>query len=98
MEAGVAGGEDAAALARVAALPGRDDAAGAFYDRDQRQNVEILEPGLDDEIDLAKGEQARIVAIAAKAPETDGGCEGGEAGLLLLCLKQVGARGCEQCL
>ena len=41
VQARIAGGEDAAASARVAALPGRDHAAGALDDRDQRHDVEI---------------------------------------------------------
>src|SRR5262245_13053661 len=96
VQARIAGGEDAPASARVAALPGRDHAAGALDDRDQRHDVEILEPRFDHEIDLAESEQTVIVAVAAEAPEAHGACERGKAGLLLLGLEQVRARGGEQ--
>ena len=96
VQARIAGGEDAAAPARVAALPGRDHASGALDDRDQRQDVEILEPSLDHEVDLAKSEQAVIVAVAAEAPQAYGLGDAREAGLLLLGLELVWARGGEQ--
>ena len=59
-------------LARVAALPGGDDAAGPLDDRNQRQDVERLQPGLDHEIDMADRQQAIIVAVAAEAPQPHG--------------------------
>ena len=93
MQARIAGGEDAAALSRIAAVPGRDHAAGALDDRDQRQDVEILEPGLDHEVDLAEREQAIIVAVAAEASQTNGLGDAREARPLLLGLEQIGARG-----
>src|SRR6476659_136577 len=96
VQARIAGGEDAAASARVAALPGRDHAASALDDRAQRHDVEILEPRLDHEVDLAESEQAVIVAVAAEAPEAHGTGERGKAGLLLFGLEQVRARGGEQ--
>ena len=96
MQAGVAGSEDAAALSRVAAIPGRDHAAGALDDRDQRQDVEVLEPGLDHEVDLAEREQAIIVAVAAEASQPYGAFDRGEARPLLFGLEQIGARGEEQ--
>ena len=51
------------------ALPGRDDAAGAGDDRDQRQHVVGLELGLDDQIDMAGRQHAIGVAVAAVARE-----------------------------
>ena len=63
----VAGGDDAAAVMRPAVFPGGHDAAGAFDDRDQRQHVVRLKLGLDDEIDMAGGEHAIGIAIAAIA-------------------------------
>ena len=44
-----------------------DAAAGAFDDRDQRDDVVGLQPGLDDQVDMARGDHAIGVAIAAVA-------------------------------
>ena len=68
-----------------------DHAAGALDDRDQRQDVEILQPGLDHEVDLAEREQAIIVAVAAEASQADGALDRVEARPLLLGLEQIGA-------
>ena len=79
----VARGEDAAAVARIAALPSGDDAAGPLDDRDQGNDVEGLEAGLDHEVDMAHRQQAVIVAIAAEAPQAHGAAQGGEALVLV---------------
>ena len=79
MEARIAGGEDAPPVPRVAALPSADDAARPLDDRDQREDVVGLEPGLGHEVDMAEREQAVIVAVAAEAPETHGTAQALEA-------------------
>src|SRR5690348_16953658 len=63
----VAGDHDSPAVLRRAALPGGHDAAGAGDDRDQGDDVVRLELGLDDQVDLAGGEHAIGVAVAAVA-------------------------------
>ena len=67
VHARVAGGDDAAALGRRLAVPGRDAPAGALDDRHQRDDVVGLEAGLDDEVDEARRQQAIAVAVAAVA-------------------------------
>jgi lysophospholipase len=54
-------------FAAGAPVPGRHDAAGSLDDRDQRHDVVGLEAGLDHEIDMAGGQHAIGVAIAAVA-------------------------------
>src|SRR4051794_10801213 len=56
MDARVAGRDDAAAVLRGLAFPGRDHAAGAGDDRYQRGDVIGLQFGLDDEVKMAGGE------------------------------------------
>ncbi len=56
---------------RPAAVPRREPAAGALDDRDQRDNVVGLEAGLDDDVDVAGGDHAIGVAVAAVAGEAD---------------------------
>ena len=56
---------------RPAIVPRADDAAGAFDDGNERQHVVRLELGLDHEIDMAGGEHAIGVAIAAIARQPD---------------------------
>ncbi len=63
----VAGGDDAAARIGRPAFPGRNHAAGAGDDRDQRHDVVGFELGLDDEIDVAGRQHAIGVAVAAIA-------------------------------
>lgn len=53
VDALVAGGDDRAATRRIAAVPGGDDPASAPNDRDQRDNVIGVQPGLDHQIDMA---------------------------------------------
>ena len=79
MKALVAGGKDAPAAARIAALPVVDHAARPLDDRDQGNDVVGLETGLGHEVDMPHRQQAVIVAIAAEAPQADGIGEGGEA-------------------
>src|SRR5579872_970807 len=61
----VAGGDNTAAALRGLAFPGGDDAARAGNDRNVRGDVVGLEFGLDDEIEMAGGEHAVGVAVAA---------------------------------
>ena len=51
--------------------PGRNPATGALDDRDQRDDVVALEPGLDDEVGLAGADHAIGVAVDAIAGEPD---------------------------
>ena len=96
MEPGVSGRKDAAACPRVAAVPGRHHAAGLLDDRDQGQDVERLQPGLDHEVDLTERDETIVVAIAAEAPQPYGGADRAEARLLLLRGEEVGAARGEQ--
>ena len=96
MQARIACGEDAAALARIAAIPGRDHAARALNDRDQRDDVEILKSSFDHEVDLTEREQTIVVAVAAEAPEAHLPGDAREARLLLAGLEQIWARRGEQ--
>ena len=54
-----------------AAVPVGDPAAGALDDRDQRDDVVGLQPGLDDAVGVAGGDHAIGVAVAAVAGEAD---------------------------
>lgn len=63
VDAGVAGGDDAPALGGAAAGPGGDGAAGPLDDRDQRDDVVGLEPGLDHHVDETGGDHAIGVTI-----------------------------------
>ena len=65
MQARIARGQDAAALARIAAIPGRDHAARALNDRDQRDDVEILKSSFDHEVDLTEREHQILERVAA---------------------------------
>src|SRR5487761_1557886 len=67
VHAPVARRDDAAAAMRPAVVPGGDDAARAFDDRNEREHIVWLEFGLDEKIDMAGGEHAIGVAIAAIA-------------------------------
>ncbi len=85
-------------LARIAAVPGGDDAARALDDGHEGQDVERLEPSFDHEVDLACREQAIIVAIAAEAPQPHASAQRRETPPLLLGGEQVGAGRGEKCL
>ena len=63
--------DDRAARFRPPAIPGRDDPARLLDDRNQRANVIGLQNRLDDEIDMAGGQQAIGIAIDAVAEELD---------------------------
>src|SRR5207248_7763090 len=63
----IAGGDDAAAALRGLAFPGRNDSAGAGDDRDQGGDIVGFELGLDHEIEMAGGEHAVGIAVAAIA-------------------------------
>ena len=63
VEAGIAGGDDAAALGGGPAGPGGDDAAGPLDDGDQRDDVVGLEPALDHRVDETGGDHAVGVAV-----------------------------------
>src|SRR3954470_16992597 len=65
----VPGSDNAPAVLRRRAFPGRHDATGADDDRDQRHDVMGLEFGLDDNIDVACRQHAVSVAIAAVTGE-----------------------------
>src|SRR3569833_1478461 len=65
----VPGDDDSAAPLRRTAVPGRDEAAGAIDDRDQRDDVVRLQFGFDDQVDLPGGQHAIGIAIAAVARE-----------------------------
>src|SRR5690606_14148771 len=60
---------DAPSLENRSAVPARDDAAGSFYDRHERHDIERLQARLDDEIDVAGGEHGVVVAVAAVTRE-----------------------------
>ncbi len=94
MDAAVAGGDDAAARLGGTAGPGGHDAPGAGDDRDQRRNVMGLELGLDDEIDMAGGEHAIGVAVAAIARQKHLVLDHGK-GRAVLRIHQPRARGVE---
>lgn len=67
MNTAITRGNDAAPTRRGLAIPGGDNAAGAFDDGDQRDDVVWFEASLDDEIDETGGEQAIGVAVTTKA-------------------------------
>src|SRR5665811_1628371 len=67
VEAGIARRKNAAASARIAALPSGDRAAGTLDDGDQGQDVEGLQIRFDDKVDLPHREKAIIVAVTAEA-------------------------------
>ena len=69
MDLAVAAGHDGAAAGGWLAVPGRNNAACVLDDRDQRRDVVGFQAGLDDHVDEAGGEQAVIVAVAAKSGE-----------------------------
>src|SRR5262247_4864196 len=69
VHAPVARDHDTPAALGAAAVPRRDDAAGAGDDRNERNDVVRLELGLDHEIDVAGREHAIGVAVAAIAGE-----------------------------
>jgi len=69
VEAGVTGGDDAPTLGGAAAGPGGDDTAGPLDDRDQRDDVVGLQPGLDDDVGEAGGDHAIGVAVDPVARE-----------------------------
>ena len=84
MHARIAGGDDAAAALGGLAVPGGDDAAGAGDDRNQRRDIVGLQLGLDHEIEMAGGEHAVGIAVAAIARQphrvldpAEGGAVGG---------------------
>ena len=96
MHAPVAGGKDAAPAARIAAFPVGDNASRPLDDRDQRNDVEGLQTGLDHEVDKAHGEQTIVVAIAAEASETHRATQGAETLVLFRACEEIGAGGREQ--
>lgn len=63
MDAGIAGGDDAPALGGAAAGPGGDGATRPLDDRDQRDDVVGLEPGLDHHVDEAGRDHAIGVTV-----------------------------------
>lgn len=65
----IAGGDHAPAVDGAAAGPRGDDAAGPLDDRDQRDDVVGLEPGLDHHVDEAAGDHAIGVAVDPVARE-----------------------------
>ena len=69
MQPRIAGGDDSPALGGVAAGPGGDDATRSLDDRDQRDDVVGLQPGLDHHVDEATGQHAVGVAVDAVAEE-----------------------------
>ncbi len=76
MGAPVAGGDDGPAFRGVAAVPGGDDSARAFDDRDQGDYVVGVQRRLDHQVDMAGGQHAIGVAIAAIARQPRPGFDG----------------------
>src|SRR6185312_1089883 len=72
MQALVAGGDNTSTTSCIAALPSRNNAASPLDDRDKGKDVMRFEPRLDHEVDLAEGDQAIVIAVAAEAPEAHG--------------------------
>ena len=66
VEFGRCRGDAVAALFGGAAVPGGDDAAGGVDDWDEGGDVDVLQGGFGDDVDVAGGEQA--VAVAVEAP------------------------------
>ena len=64
VHAGVAGGDDLAAVNGGATVPRRHSAASLLDDGDQRDDVDGFQAGFDNEINLAGGEHAIGIAIA----------------------------------
>jgi lysophospholipase len=71
VEPAIAGGDDAAAVDRAAAVPGGDDTAGPLDHRDQRDDVVGLQPGLDHHVDEAARDHAVGVAVDPVARQTN---------------------------
>src|SRR5215210_2948898 len=65
MHARIAGCDNAAAALSRLAVPSGDDPAGAGDDRNESRNVVGFQFGLDDEIEMAGGEHAVGITIAA---------------------------------
>ena len=61
----VAAGQNGLAVAAIAAVPGGDDAAGAFDQRNQRRDIPAVEAGLDDDVDKAQRQRREQIAVAA---------------------------------
>src|SRR3954447_17631201 len=61
--------DDRAAAGGIAAVPGRDDAARAFNDRDERDHVMRFEIAFDHKIDMAGRKREIAVATPAIAHE-----------------------------
>src|ERR1019366_2371764 len=70
MHARIAGGDDAAAALGRSAVPGGDDAAGPGDDRDQGGDIVGFQLGLDHEVEMAGGEHAVGIAVAAIARQS----------------------------
>src|ERR1700741_5231908 len=66
----IAGRDDASAFMRPPVLPSGDDAAGAFDDRNEWQDVVRFKFGLDHEIDMAGRQHTISVAITAVARQS----------------------------
>src|ERR1700761_5618409 len=58
--------QDGLAVAALPAVPGRDDTARAFHDRNQRGDVPAAEARLDDDVHKAHGQDGEEITVAAK--------------------------------
>src|SRR4051812_34124202 len=68
----VAASQNGFAVAAVRAIPGGDDAASPFHQRNQRSDIPAVEIGFDDDIDKTQRQAREQITIAAKAGHARG--------------------------
>src|SRR5215207_889856 len=67
VKTGTCRSEDIAAAARVATVPGGDNAARAFNNRHQRGDIIDRQPRIHRDIDEARGEHGKEISISAES-------------------------------